>query len=475
MLAGPSDTDTARDALDERNGGWRLFLPATVSGTVALVDLERGTAAALRRAYPTAITVSSDPENLVGVAHAMDWDGRHWPLAPGSVDLLVVDERRADAAALVDAVRRGGGRAAIVPARRPHTMVPYPRADALERLLRPGWPSSTEATGARMRERLARSALWRLSGRAGLAIHIEGPSLVDEVVAAVGTGAGVEATLRGVAISGQDNAVLRVGLDGRDAAVRVALTELGAARLERQRRVLAGIEADLLTPELRRHMPRELATGVTSGLAWRAETWHHGHLSPRGLQWRLRRSSWEAAHAVARTLAASAPTGHLQAGWARTWVQGIDQFGAATQRDFERSLRPAEAHRLATAWCHGDLWPGNIIIGDGAVVVIDWEQGRRDAPAGLDAVFLELNRLALRRRLPIGVAAAHAVSGREGLLAPPPLGDVPWVEATPALRGAVVAAAMVVHAMGPEGDRRGEGWARANLDPLLSSLARLPR
>jgi aminoglycoside phosphotransferase (APT) family kinase protein len=325
-----------------------------------------------------------------------------------------------------------------------------------------------------MRQMLATSALWRLSGRAGLAIDIDGLSLVDEVVAAVGAATAAKATLRGVTISGPDNAVLRVGLAGRDAAVRLSMTDLGATRLARQRRVLAGIDAALRTPELREHMPRELATGVTRGVAWRAETWHQGHISPRGPRWRLHGSGWVAAHEVARTLAATAPTGHVRPGWAQTWVQGMNQFGAETQRAFERWLQPVEAHRLATAWCHGDLWPGNIIVGHGPVVVIDWEQARPDAPAGVDAVFLELSRLALRSRRLIGVAAARAVSAADALIAPPQLGGVSWVEADPALRAALVAATMVVHALGPEGDRRGDAWARENLDPLLSALARLP-
>jgi hypothetical protein len=471
---GPWGADSGCTPLGEGNGGWRLLLPATVSGTVALVDLEPGTAAALRRAFPAAITVSSDPNLIVGVAHALGWDGRQWPLRAGAVDLLVVDERRANPAALVAAVRKGGGRAAIVPARRPHTIVPYPRAEALERLVRHGWPSSTNAPGPRFREMLARSVLWRLSGRTGLAIDVEGPSLVDDVVAAVGAATSAEATLRGVAISGADNAVLRVGLAGRDAAVRLSMTDVGANRLARQRRVLAGIEAALRTPELRDHMPRELATGLTKGVVWRAETWHQGHLSPRGARWRPHGSGWEAAHDVAHKLASSAPTGHVPPGWARTWVLGMDQFGAATQSAFERGLRAIEAHRLATAWCHGDLWPGNIILGRGPAVVIDWEQARGDAPAGVDAVFLELNRLALRRRLPLGVAAARAVGGADAFVAPPQLGGVSWMDADPDLRAAVITAAMVMHALGPEGDRRGDVWARRNLDPLLSAIARIP-
>jgi hypothetical protein len=454
----------------ERNGTWRLLLPAGVSGPAALVDLEPGTAAAFRRSYPSAITVSSDRAALMGVARGVWWDGRHWPLPDGALALLVADERRADPAALAAALRPGGRRAAIVAARRRHDTVPYPRADAVERLLRKGWPASTDAPGQRLRERLATSVLWRLSGRAGIAIEPDGAGLVDDVTADLGAAVGSTATLRGVLVSGGHNVILRVGLARQEAALRLCLTEIGTARLARQRQVLAGLEAALLAPDLRAHMPCELAAGVTHGLAWRAETWHRGHLSTGGTRWRTGGSAWEAAHEVARLLAATAPTGLTGPGWAHAWARGMDQFGEDAAAVVEAALLPVEEFRLPTSWCHGDLWPGNIFLGRGPVVVIDWEQGRADAPAGLDAVFLELNRLAIGSRVPIGVAAARAVQESRALAAPPSLGGVPWREADPALRAAAIVAAVVVHALGPEGDRRGPTWAQKNLLPLFSVL-----
>src|SRR3984893_9351553 len=146
------DSISTPTRVNERNGVWRLFLPAAVSGPVALVDLDPGTAAAFRRSYPGAITVSSDPATLRGLPGGVAWDGRNWPLQPGVVALLVVDERRADRGALRGALREGGRRAAIVPARRHHGIVPYPRADAIERLLRPGWSASSGAPGQRLRQ-----------------------------------------------------------------------------------------------------------------------------------------------------------------------------------------------------------------------------------------------------------------------------------------------------------------------------------
>ncbi len=457
----------------ERNGSWRLLLPVAVSGPVALVDLEPGTAAAFRRSYPSAITVSADRAALVGVARGVCWDGRHWPLHDGALALLVADERRADPTALAAALRSGGRRAAIVPARRRHGTVPYPRADAVERLLRKGWPASTNAPGQWLRQRLAMSVLWRLSGRAGIAIEADGPGLVDDVVADLGAAVGSTAVLRGILVSGGHNVILRVALAHEEAALRLSLTELGIARVARERQVLADIDAALLASDLRAHMPRALAAGVTHGLAWRAEAWHQGHLSPGGGRWRTGGSPWEEAHEVARLLVATAPTGDAGPGWAHAWTRGMDQFGEVAAA-LEAALLPVEEFRLRTSWCHGDFWPGNIVLGRGPAVVIDWEQGRAAAPAGLDSVFLELNRLAIGSRIPIGVAAARAVQERGALAAPPSLGDIPWREADPALRAACVVAAVVVHALGPQGDHRGPKWAQENLLPLLSALAGRP-
>jgi hypothetical protein len=441
-----------------------------VSGTVALVDLDPGTAAAFRRSYPEAITVSTDQSALEGVANAAHWDGRHWPLAEGTLALLVADERRVDPGALATALGPGGIRAAIVSARRRHRIVPYPHPEALERILSPAWPASTHAPGPWLRQRMATSLLWRLSGRAGLAIDTDARGVVDDVVADLGSAGRCPARLRGFLVSGGHNVVLRVGLAREEAAVRLCLTELGTARLAQQREALSGIDGALRAPNLRVHMPRELALGMTHGVAWRAETWHQGHLDTGGRRWRLRAPAWDAAHGVARLLSDTTPTGHADQGWARSWALGMDQFGGDVVAEVEAGLSPIETQRVATSWCHGDLWPGNVVLGRGPAMVIDWEQGRPGAPLGLDGVFLELNRLALSSRIPIGVAAARAVQVPDALIAPPSIGSIPWAEADASLRAAVIVAAVVVHALGPKGDRRGDAWAQENIVPLLSAL-----
>lgn len=455
---------------NERNGAWRLLLPPTIDGRVALVDLDPGIAAAFRRSYPQAITVSSDPAALVGVDNGTLWDGHRWPLADGAVALLVVDERRADPAALATALAAGGIRASIVPARRGHGIVPYPHPEALESLLSPRWPPSTRAPRRWVRERIATSPAWRLTRRAGLIIDGSRDGLVDEVVADVGRVIGGEATLRGFLVSSGDNVVLRVALGRHEVAVRVALTELGAARLAQQRAVLAGVEAALTAPDLRAHLPREVGLGTTHGLPWRAETWHAGHLQTRGRRWSARAPSWDAAHGVARLLTQTAPSGSTDREWARVWATGMDQFGEEAAARLTTALLPLEEARFPTSWCHGDLWPGNVVLSRGPAVVIDWEQGRPTAPAGVDGVFLELNRLMLSSDIPFGLAAARAASDPGALISPPDVGGMSWPKAPGSLRAAIVVAAVIVHAIGPKGDRRGPAWGQRHLSPLLSVL-----
>ncbi|MDQ6847432.1 MAG: aminoglycoside phosphotransferase family protein, partial [Candidatus Dormibacteraeota bacterium] len=295
--------------------------------------------------------------------------------------------------------------------------------------------------------------------------------VAGDIVADVGRAIGGTAELRGFLVSGGDNVVLRVGLENGELAVRVAITELGAARVEQQCGVLAAINSGLTRTDLQSHMPKEVAVGKTHGLPWRAESWQAGHLSTRGRRWRTRSPAWAATHRVARLLADTAPTGNAGEGWARTWAREMDQFGVHAARAIEEGLSPIEDARVPTSWCHGDLWPGNVVLTRRSTVLIDWEQGRPMAPLGMDGVFLELHRIILRDRLPFGVAAARAVRQAEVLIAPPDTVGVPWLSTPPPIRAAVIAAAAVVHALGPKGDRRGPAWAEENIVPLLSALA----
>lgn len=217
-----------------------------------------------------------------------------------------------------------------------------------------------------------------------------------------------------------------------------------------------------------------MALGTTRGLPWRAETWHDGHLTTRGRRWRAQSPAWEATHAVARLLSDTAPTGHAERGWASSWASGMEHFGEDVAVPLETALAPIEELGLRTSWCHGDLWPGNVVLGRGRVILIDWEQGRRDGPVGVDSVFLEMNRLMLDAGISFGIAAARTARDPAALLSPPDVNGVPWRKADRSLRHAVIVAAVMLHASGPEGDRRGRAWAQANLLPLLAALAERP-
>ena len=149
----------------------------------------------------------------------------------------------------------------------------------------------------------------------------------------------------------------------------------------------------------------------------------------------------------------------------------MEHFGEDIALPLQAALHPIEEIGMRTSWCHGDLWPGNVVLARGQVVLIDWEQGRRDGPVGVDSVFLELNRLMLSAGISLGMAAARAARDRGALLSPPDLDGVPWRAADRSLRSALIVAAVVLHADGPEGDRRGRAWATANVAPLLSALA----
>ena len=52
------------------------------------------------------------------------------------------------------------------------------------------------------------------------------------------------------------------------------------------------------------------------------------------------------------------------------------------------ALAPIGAANMTTAWCHGDLWPGNVFLRKPPLppVVIDWNEPGQMLP-GLDAVY----------------------------------------------------------------------------------------
>ena len=46
-----------------------------------------------------------------------------------------------------------------------------------------------------------------------------------------------------------------------------------------------------------------------------------------------------------------------------------------------------------TGWCHGDLWPGNVLLDGDVTTVIDWDNASDDAPLGLDVILVHALRV----------------------------------------------------------------------------------
>ena len=102
--------DAPHWTVGDRLAAFAVLLPAEVDGPVVLA-LSDELAPHLQAAFPGAVVLTDgtrtsgwpDPSRVVR------WDGVHPPVAPGSADLVVVDGRRYDVAAVVGA-RHGGRR-----------------------------------------------------------------------------------------------------------------------------------------------------------------------------------------------------------------------------------------------------------------------------------------------------------------------------------------------------------------------------
>jgi hypothetical protein len=461
----------------EQNAAWRILLPADPPGPVALIDLDAGTATGLARAYPGAVVLT---RRITGGAPGRQvlWDGRRLPVDASALGLAVADERSLERGALSGL--RPGRQAAVVASRSPHDVALYPRPEALETLVWPRSPSASGSLRRRAGELCAATPAWRLLNRAGLAIDVgaAGRSLAAEVLEALSEATGrAGRPVRCYASTG-DVAVLRVHLDGaRDAGVRIALTAAGENRIARHR---AAVEAlggapDPASPgDITRHLPVNLAAGTAAGHAWTAETWHRGRAGPGGRDWREGGRGWPLATAFASLLAMGSPTGTIAPGWAGRWAVPLETFGLEVAGQIGDGLAPLDTCGAATAWCHGDLWPGNLILGgrSAPIGVVDWEQALPAAPIGIDAVFLGISRRSLTGRIPFGAVCAHLLDGRFALEAP----AVPgwdWAACGAGVQRGLVLAAFVLQATAR--DRGDLAWGRRNLDPVLLSLRRPPR
>ncbi len=458
---------------------WRFLLPRQASGPVVLADLDQVMTQNLLRSYPAALVLGQSMAYLEGAAHAAIWDGQRSPLRPGTVALLVCDDRDGICAkALAPALAPGGEHVAIVRSARPYRFALFPTPEQLRAVIGSGWPLTYDGSPRRwLGYWLATTRIWRYLGRSGLALPWPNDSVVDAVLDQVGATLGGSAYLRGLIVGrGLGQLTLRVRCGGSDLAVRVAVTPGSARRLSNHQRVMADLSARLGSAQNSVAFPDAVASGNADGISWAAERWIKLPVMRASRSWRPSGSGWDALRAIASELAAVAGTGRTDADWAHGWVTGLDAVAPGLVEEILPALAPIGAANMTTAWCHGDLWPGNVFLRKPPLppIVIDWERARPDAPAGLDAVYAELCRTAMARKCTFGDAAVWIARSASTELSAVEVGGKPFAAWGRSEQQALLLATVIHYATGEDegapADQWTEGWGAMNIVPLMTAL-----
>lgn len=395
---------------------WRFLLPRRVHGPVVLANLDPLTTQNLLRSYPSAIVLSRAMLDVDGVARGAIWDGQSSPFRPRTVALVICDDRDGKCAeALAPALAETGQLVAIVRSVRPYRFALFPT-----------------------------------------------PEQVRAVVGRAGRGLG--------------NLTLRVSCRGQELAVRVAASPDSAGRLGNHQQVLADLPSRLGSNQRAFAFPEAVASGSAEGISWAAERWLKGSRVRASHAWRPSGRGWAVLRAIATELAFGAPTGHAGDGWARGWITGSEVVAPALIEEILIALAPIEAEGMTTAWCHGDLSPGNVLLRrpPRPPVVIDWERARPDAPAGLDAVFAEVCRILISRRWTFGEAAAWLAHSATPELAATVISGRSFAKWDRPLQQALLLATVIQFVTGDnEGrstDRWTDSWGQMHVQPMMKAL-----
>jgi hypothetical protein len=458
---------------------WRFLLPRQVSGPVVLANLDRVMTQNLLRSYPGALVLGPSMAHLEGAARAAIWDGQRSPLRQGTVALLVCDDRDGKCAkALVPALAPGGKQVAIVRSARPYRFALFPTPEQLRAVIGHGWPQIYDGAPRRwLGYRLATTRIWRYLGRSGLAMPWPNDSVVDAVLNQVGATLGGGADLCGLIVGrGLGQLTLRVRCGGTDLAVRVAVTPGSTRRLSNHQRVMADLSARLGSAQNTVGFPAAVASGNADGISWAAEGWIKLPVMRASRSWRPSGRGWDALRAISSELAAVAGTGRTDADWAHGWVTGLDAVAPGLVGEILPALAPIGAASMTTAWCHGDLWPGNVFLRKPPLppIVIDWERARPDAPAGLDAVYAELCRTAMAQRCTFGDAAVRMSRSASTELGAVEVGGKPFAAWGRSEQQALLLATVIHYATGEDegapADQWTEGWGAMNIVPLMTAM-----
>ncbi|SDD70513.1 oligosaccharide flippase family protein [Nocardioides lianchengensis] len=344
--------------------------------------------------------------------------------------LLVVEAAGHDVEALRHRVAPGGTVAVLGPHGQ-HAV--YPAADRPELVWRRGWPVSGVADPAAWVRRRAALALARRHGSFLDVTGADRPTLADEVLAQLEHATGVPGRLVGVVTAG--HTVLRVRTADGDVAVRLSIVHPDRDP-DPSRAVLADV------PELAPLLPATLASGTVRGLPWVAVEWVPRRRSTGGWPWPTAESQADGAEAVVDALAAR-PTGETGPGWAADWCERAHVVPLEVRAAWAEQLAVLE-RGVPTAWCHGDLWSGNVLADGDRRVVIDWDNASADAPLGLDRVL----RPALREAGEPGrnvTTELFRLVDEVDLLGDAEVAGRPWTGWDRAERRALVLAAVVLY------------------------------
>lgn len=349
--------------------------------------------------------------------------------------LLVVEAAEHDAVALAQLRSRvapDGTVAVLGPEGRDAV---YPAADRPEVLWRRGWPVTTARDPAAwLRRRVALALPHR--HRSFLDVTAAGahaPTLADEVLADLERATGRSGRLVGVVTAG--HTVLRVRTDRGDLAVRLTLVHRDQDP-DPSRTVLADV------PALAPYLPETVATGATRGCPWVALAWVPGRGGRPRWPWPAPETQWRAAEEVVDVLAA-VPTGRTAPGWAEAWCERAHVVPPEVRRGWATALAPLEA-AVPTAWCHGDLWPGNVLADGERRAVIDWDNASSDAPQGLDQLLCPALREAGEPGRLVTAEVFRPVDDVE-LLGDAEVGGRPWRDWGRGHRTALALAAAVLY------------------------------
>lgn len=416
--------------LGDRLAGFSVLLPADPPGRVGLL-VDPATAWSLRHRFADVVDLTVTPD------------------VP--VTTLVVDERlhprRHGPTVQPETILRIGRRGPLVL---------YPSSAHPQMLWRPGWPLP-DAGGIRRR---ARRMIGLAASRPRGVPRVEvtggsGRSLVDEIVADVAARLGDPARLVGVITAG--HTVLRLRCGAREVAVRLSCTNPDSD-------VMPSSAILQEVPALAPFLPGEIARGRAGVHPWVATEWF-----PPGVT-RLMRSRQSAARCrevieCATAVLDAAPTGTTGPGWASTWVARVALVPPGEVGAYERVLRRLEAG-LPTGWCHGDPWPGNVLLGRDDAKIIDWDNAVRDAPLGIDRILVTALQQATDGDGSMGGACARLA--REPALLPGAVAGRPWPEWDDETRVALALAAFLLYLRNRDLHGMGADRLRSDLDAMTA-------